>query len=86
MSNIDPMLVEQATANPDGTFRVIVRVDGDMNERAEQLAAGGFEITRPLRLVHGFAATTKGANLANVINQDWVVSIEPDQPVHTMND
>lgn len=84
MATLDPTLQEQIQANPGANYRVIVRVQGDMDARQRQLAQNGVTITRRLRLIRGFAATMQGANIKTLSAQDWIVSIEPDQPVHTM--
>lgn len=85
MMNVTPALAEQAQENPQATFRVIVRVEGDMDARQEQLQEMGFAISRRLRLIRGFGATATGECLTNARNDDWIVSIEPDSQVHTLN-
>jgi hypothetical protein len=84
MPHMESALARAAQENPDQTFRVIVRVQGDMDARHAQLQEMGFAITRPLRLVHGFSATANGACLQHASAADWVISIEPDGEMHTM--
>lgn len=84
MSKIDPTLAREAKASPDETFRVIVRVQGELDACQEQLEAAGFTIKRRLRLIRGFSAAVQGAALRTVMDQEWILSIERDAPVHTM--
>ena len=86
MCQIDSSLAELAQANPDETLRVIVRVEGDMDTRQGQLEEEGFTIIRRSRLIHGFAATAIGAAIQRAAALEWVISIEQDGTVHTMND
>ncbi len=84
MPKVEPALASLASKNPKETFRVIVRVKGDLDARQEQLAEMGFAIARRLRLIGGFGATAKGASLQESAQQDWIVSIEPDGEMRTM--
>lgn len=82
---VTPALAEQASANPEESFRVIVRVEGDMDARQGELEAADFAITRRLRLIHGFGALAAGNTILRATTKDWIVSIEPDGTVHTMS-
>lgn len=84
MCQIDPAFAQLAQDNPQETFRVIVRVQGDMDARQGQLEAEGFIITRRSRLIHGYAAVASGAAIGRAATEEWVISIEPDGTVHTM--
>lgn len=86
MSKVETTLASQATKNPKETFRVIVRVKGDLDARQAQLTEMGFSIARRLRLISGFGATATGASLQESAQQDWIVSIEPDGEMRTMKD
>lgn len=85
MSKTDPTLAQEAKARPDDTFRVIVRVHGDLDARQGQLEELSFTITRRLRLIHGFAGTATGATVQRVLDEEWIISVEPDSEVHTMH-
>jgi hypothetical protein len=84
MCQIDPTFADAAQTNPHETFRVILRVQGDLDIRHEQLEAEGFTITRRSRLIHGFSAAATGAAILRVLPEEWLVSIEQDGTVHTM--
>src|SRR5437868_6931292 len=83
---VDSTLVEAVKSKPEEIFQLIVRVEGDLDERQGQLEEDGFVITRRLRLIRGFAATAQGTDVDKVMDVEWIVSLELDQPVHTMND
>jgi hypothetical protein len=85
MERIDPTLEQAAKAAPQDELRLIVRVQGDMDTRQGQLEAAGFIIRRRMRLIHGFGGTASGAALLRALGEEWVISIERDGYVHTMN-
>jgi len=85
MPQVDPDLEKQVESNPDETFHLIVRVDGDLDLRQGQLEADGFTIKRRLRLIRGFAAAARGCDVLMVMQETWVVAIEEDRPVTTMD-
>lgn len=84
MKNLDSALAQQAQTRPQEVFRVLVRVQGDLDARQGQLEVCDFTVTRRLRLIHGFAASAKGETLLRATEEDWIISIEPDAQVHTM--
>jgi hypothetical protein len=85
MCQIDPAFEKMVRAHPHETFRVIVRVQGDMDARQGQLEAAGFTITRRSRLIHGYSGTATGAAIERTLPEEWVISIEQDGTVHTMS-
>jgi hypothetical protein len=84
MSHIDAELQTRIRENPDARFQIIVRVEGDMDARQAQLEAEGLEITRRLWLIRGFAGAARGKTINALLDYEWILSIEFDQPVHTM--
>ena len=84
MPNVDSALLQEAQVKPQDTFRVIVRVQGDLDARQGQLEAVGFSIIRHLRLVHGYSATASGAAIHSVKDEEWILSVERDAEVKTM--
>lgn len=85
MPQIDATLRARALQNPAATFAIIVRVTGDMDARQTQLESDGLTITRRMWLIQGFAGTASGATIGTLENYDWILSIEPDRQVHTMD-
>lgn len=84
MNKLDPVLEQEIQAQPHDTFRVLVCVQGDMDACQAQLETEGFDITRRLRLIHGFGAIATGANIQRATRADWITRIERDAPVRTM--
>jgi hypothetical protein len=84
MAIIDPELVRSIQAEPEVPRRVIVRVDGDMDERQPQLESLGFAVATRSRLIRGFGATASGIVIMQAQDQEWIISIEPDTTLHTM--
>ncbi len=84
MAHLASGLEQKIAANPDAPLNVIIRVDGDLDVRQQQLEANGFQIRRKLTLIKGLAATASGSAIRQVADQPWVTSIEEDQQVHTM--
>lgn len=86
MAQINSELMAAACAKPAATFRVIIRVEGDMDARRAQLESEGLTITRRLGLVHGFAATAAGAWIQQAADKPWIVSIERDAEIKAIED
>lgn len=85
MPHVDPALEQLAQANPDASFPIIVRVEGDMDARQAELEAAGLTLTRRMWLIRGFAGTAAGNTISTLAARDWVVSIETDMQVQTMD-
>lgn len=83
MGQITGSLAQKVRDDPQAEVSVIIRVRDNLDGRQEQLAAAGFEIKRRLSLINGFAATASGTDIQKVALEPWVVSVEPDEPVHT---
>ena len=86
MATIEASLARQARAKPKEVYRVIIRVEGDLDTRQEQLENLGFTISRRLKLIRGFGSTAPGTCIKRAQKQDWIISIEPDGEVRTMKD
>lgn len=85
MATIEPSLARQTRAKPKEVYRVIVRVQGDLDERQAQMQALGFTIVRRLKLIGGYSASAAGACIRRASRHAWIISIEPDAQVHTMD-
>lgn len=69
----------------DTPVDAIVRVADDPEARAADLQRAGVVIRRTLRLVRGFAVRGPARVLYDLAEEPWVVSVEPDLPVHTFS-
>ena len=84
MAKISPDLEQQLKAMPNRTIDLIVRTDGDARPHLDWLASAGIQVKQQYRLSPGVAVSCTGQAALKLLTQDWVVSIEPDEPVSTM--
>ena len=84
MAKISPELEQQLRAEPNQTVDLIVRTRGDVSPRLDWLAAANLQVKQQFRLVPGVAISCSGQDALKLLTQDWVLSIEIDQPVSTM--
>lgn len=81
MTTISTELVAQLQAMPGASFDLIVKTQGEATPYLAWLAAQDIRVTRQFRLTPGVAVTCSGAAAQQLAAQDWVVSVELDQPV-----
>ena len=62
----------------------IIRVRDDPTHYRATLEARGIQVRRILRLVNGLAVRAPAHLLLAIANEPWIISIEPDHPVHPM--
>jgi hypothetical protein len=84
MAKISPELEQDLRARPTETVDLIVRTRGDATPRLDWLAAVGLQVTQQFKLVPGVAVSGSGQDALKLLTQDWVLSVETDQPVSTM--
>ncbi len=78
----DPRLVEQWRQQPAKSFRLIVRVSGDLDQADGNLRAKGVQVHRRNKLINGFAIEGTGEQAVALLEESWVISCELDAPVH----
>jgi hypothetical protein len=84
MAKISPELEQQFRAKPGETVDLIVRTQGEATPHLDWLAAAGLQVKQQFKLVPGVAISGSGQNALQLLNQDWVMSVELDAPVTTM--
>jgi hypothetical protein len=84
MAKINPELEQQLRSMPNRSVDLIVRTAGDTTPRLEWLASNGIQVRHRFRLSPGVAVTCTGQAALTLLDQAWVVSVEPDAPVTTM--
>jgi hypothetical protein len=84
MVKISPELAQQLRANPADSVDLIVRTRGDVTSRLDWLQNAGLQVKQQFRLAPGVAVRGSGQAALQLLNQDWVLSVEPDAPVSTM--
>ena len=84
MSKISPELEQQLNDMPNRTVDLIVRTDGNATPHLEWLASAGLQVKQQFRLSPGVAVSGSGRDALKLLDQSWVVSVELDAPVKTM--
>jgi len=83
MAKISTTFLESLRAQPQATVPVIIRTVRPPAEIAPALTAMGFTVTHTFSLISAVAATAPAQTIINLLEEDWVKSVEPDKPVHT---
>ena len=84
MAKIDPAFRRQLAGRPNDRFDIIIRTRGDATPYLSWLDSAGIKVTRQFKLTPGVAASCTGQDALQLLDQDWVLSVEPDAPVSTM--
>ncbi len=80
-AKIDPQLSARLRADPDAAVGLIVRVAGDLDQRAADLARRGLAVGRRLRLIGALAVRASGRSALALAAAPWVIRIEEDREV-----
>ena len=90
-AHVDPGLEQQAAANPNGDFRVIVQGDagtssdsltGDVGKaRANNHDPRGTAVDKKFKAIHGVAVTLNGDDIEALSHDPNVTAITPDLPI-----
>ncbi len=83
-ARLDPRLRTRLQANPDATAYLIVRVAGDLEQRAQELCSRGVTVQRRLRLISALAVRSTGRQALSLAGEHWVLSIEEDREVRAI--
>ena len=81
MASIPDSVRKAWKAKPGATVHVIVRVEGDLEERAAALGDRGYHIQRTLRLARRLALRCSAEQALQLSRFRWITEIEPDQPI-----
>jgi hypothetical protein len=84
MAKLSSELEAQLKSMPNRKVDLIVRTDGDVTPHLEWLTLAGLQVKQQFRLSPGVAVSCTGHDALKLLDQDWVISIEPDAPVSTM--
>ncbi len=84
MAKISPTFERQLRAAPDLVVDLIIRTAGPVAPHLKWLEAAGFRVKQQFRLSPGVALSGPGRDVLALLDQDWVVSIEPDAPVQAV--
>ena len=84
MDKIDGVLHQKLAADPEQSVALIVRTDGDPTPHRSRLAVLGLQVGHQFRLVPGVSVTGPAAAALSLLDEEWVIKIEEDRPVTTM--
>ena len=84
MDKIDSALRQELAADPEQSVALIVRTDGDPTPNLSRLAELGLQVGHQFRLVPGVSVTGSAGAALLLLKEEWVVKIEEDRPVTTM--
>jgi hypothetical protein len=82
MATIDSTLKSQLEAAPGQSLQLIIKTQGP--PQMGWLEAQNIKVDRLFRLSPGAAITCTGSQALTLLTQEWVISVEPDQPVSAL--
>ena len=84
MDKIANGLLQDLAADPEQLVALIVRTEGDPTPHRSRLAELGLQAGHQFRLIPGVSVTGPAAAALSLLDEEWVVKIEEDRPVTTM--
>ena len=84
-AKLDPQLKARLQARPDTPAALIVRVSGDLEQRADEVARRGLLVQRRLRLIGALALRATGRQALELAAEPWVLRIEEDREVRALH-
>jgi hypothetical protein len=84
MAKIDSELYQKLAADPEQSVALIVRTEGEPTPNLPRLAELGLSVGHQFRLVPGVSVTGLAVAALSLIEEEWVLSVEEDRPVTTM--
>jgi hypothetical protein len=84
MSKIDRALRQKLGTDSEQSVALIVRTDGDPTPHLGRLSELGLQVGHQFKLVPGVSVTGRAAAALSLLDETWVLKIEEDRPVTTM--
>jgi len=84
MGALSNQLRSKLEHDPDAIVHLIVRVKDDPQQHVADLQAWGLDVQRTFTLIAALAVEGKARAAMGLAQQNWVLSVEEDKPVHTM--
>lgn len=84
MARLDKALEGKLRGAPDACVRVIVRTSSSPNQYTASLESLRLRVLHVSTLINAISVEGPAEAILELSGQDWVVSLEPDGPVHTM--
>ena len=84
MSNARSEVRRDWLEHPQKKVDLIVRVEGDLDQRSATLAQRGAEVKYRFRLTGSVAVRCSGRVALALLDEPWVTRVEPDRPVKAL--
>ena len=78
-------LIAKWESEPQEQYRLLVRVSQDLNTAERNLQTRGIQVRRRCRLAQGLVITCTGEQALLLTQEEWVSSIEIDEPINTQS-
>ena len=82
-SKVPPDLYRQLAAEPNAVHHLILRVRHLDAPLEQQLADAGLQVRARTTLVPMLAVRCTGSAVLALLDEPWLIAIEPDRPVQT---
>lgn len=82
---IAPQFRRSLELNPTQRVDVIVRTEADPRDLAPKVVEHGLLVRHTYSLIKALSASGLGLSVLELAKEPWVVEIEPDQEMRTMN-
>jgi hypothetical protein len=84
MKHIDKAVEKSLRRNPAATLRAIIRTAGQPTQFRETIERRGLHVVYVSTLINALTVEGKASAILALCEEDWVVTIELDKPVHIM--
>ncbi|NLV73314.1 MAG: hypothetical protein GXY52_01315 [Chloroflexi bacterium] len=81
MTKIAADLRQALRTNPDDSYDLIIRVEGDLAERTADLRAAGIDVKRQFKLTNSLQIRCSGAEALRLTRAGWLVRVDSNKPV-----
>jgi hypothetical protein len=84
MDKIDEALRQRLAADPERSVALIIRTQGAPAPHLSHLADLGLKVGHQFKLVPGVSVAGRAAVALSLLDETWILKIEEDRPVTTM--
>jgi len=84
MAKVSAELRKTLRESPNEMFDLIVRVEGDLQERSAEINAMGVNVKRQFKLTNSLQIHCSGAQALKLAREDWWMRAESDRSVRAL--
>ncbi len=84
MAKVSAELRKTLRESPNDTFDLIVRVEGELQERSAEMNAMGVNVKRQFKLTNSLQIRCSGAQALKLARKDWLVRADTNRPVRAL--